>query len=85
MPIWSYRCSQGHETEKLILSINEEPPEILDCTKCTLFAVRVEFPQTAPPRLVGAGFYSPSKAGPIVNKHDTTRVIKEKLAGEKAH
>jgi hypothetical protein len=77
MPIWTYKCYEGHETERIYLSINEEPLYYTPCDTCQLTAERVAFEQTAPPNLPGEGFFSPSKGGPIHNKSDSAKAWQE--------
>jgi hypothetical protein len=77
MPLHSYKCINGHETERLYLSISVEPEHYTPCETCELTATLVEFPRTGPPRLIGDGFHSPSKAGPMINKPDSSKAWAE--------
>jgi hypothetical protein len=76
MPLHSYRCVNGHETERLYLSISTEPEHYTPCDVCQLTAEHVEFPRIAPPNLPdggSGGFYRPSVGGPIHNKPDSSK------------
>lgn len=87
MPIFSYLCPNNHETELITLSISAEPIPTVPCKHCDLEAVKVEFEQTAPPNLPAGsgGFYKPSQSGPIHNRHDITKLINNRKAGDREH
>jgi hypothetical protein len=77
MPLHSYICINNHETERLYLSINQTPEFYTPCETCELTATLVEFPRTAPPHLVGEGFFRPSLSGPMINKPDSSKAWAE--------
>jgi predicted nucleic acid-binding Zn ribbon protein len=61
MPIFTYKCSNSHETEVITsyeMSLNNRI-----CGKCGKLAVREEWARTGMPILIGEGFYKPSKSG----------------------
>jgi predicted nucleic acid-binding Zn ribbon protein len=60
MPIYVYRCSEGHELE--VISLTHNDYNVVVCTKCSPKRPmrRVDFNRTGTPQMYGAGFYKPS-------------------------
>lgn len=80
MPCYEYRCPNGHTTEIIRRVAQADDPVV--CHVCHLPAPRIEFSQTAPPRLVGEGFYKQSLSGALVNKPDVSKAVKQIQLGK---
>jgi uncharacterized protein DUF4338 len=77
VPIYIYRCEDGHETELLQLSISQDAPLQTACINgCLKGAIKVDFAQTAPPNTYGDGFHHQSLSGPT-RRQDPTKLLNE--------
>lgn len=63
MPIFEYKCINGHMTERLILHTPDEQDESTKCNHCGAVATKVDVSRTSFRLMPGGsgGFYSPSK------------------------
>ena len=86
MPIIEFKCPDGHVTEQILPMENDHikylicahPDTLAPQFECNTVARRVEFSQTAPPILIGQGFYKQSVSkNPAANGGLTEKQLSE--------